>query len=63
MVTGIPIAQFGRSHIKREGSGHRKNVLYKGTVKINIFDKNLLHKILGWIEGVKSQINGGLAQW
>ena len=49
-VTGIPLYQFGKSHIKKEGTGHKKNILYNGTIKINICDKNLLYKILGWIE-------------
>lgn len=51
-VVGIPLSQFGKSYIKKEGTGYRKNILYKGTIKIEIGDKNLLYKILGWIEGV-----------
>ncbi len=51
-ITGLPISQFGKSYIKKEGTGHRKNVLYNGTIKIEVCDKNLLYKILGWIEGV-----------
>ena len=54
-VTGIPPLQFGKSYIKNEGTGHRKNKLYNGTIKINIFDKDLLYRILGWIEGVRLQ--------
>lgn len=57
-VTGIPLGRFGKSFVKKEGSGHRKRVLYNGTIKINIFNKNLLHKILGWIEGFKSSFRG-----
>ncbi len=57
-VAGIPLGQFGKSFVKKEGSGHRKNVLYNGTIKINVFNKNLLHKILGWIEGFKSSFRG-----
>lgn len=52
-ITGIPFPQFGKSYVKKEGSGHRKNILYNGTLSINVCDRNLLHKILGWIEGVK----------
>lgn len=56
-ITGIPFNRFGKSYIKKEGSGYRKNVLYNGTIKINICDKNLLYKILGWIEGMKLQFS------
>ena len=49
-ITGISISQFGKSFIKSEGTGHRKNVLYNGTIKITICDVRLLRKILGWIE-------------
>ncbi len=51
-IIKLPVSQFGKSYIKREGTGHRKNILYNGTIKIEICDRNLLHKILGWIEGV-----------
>lgn len=51
-ITNIPINQFRKSYFKKEGSGYRKNKLYKGTIKIRVCDNNLLHKILGWIEGV-----------
>lgn len=51
-VIKLPKEQFGKSYIKKEGTGHRKNILYKGTLQINICSSDLLHKILGWIEGV-----------
>lgn len=51
-ITNIPIRLFGKSYIKKEGSGYRKNRLYNGTIKIRVCNSNLLHKILGWIEGV-----------
>lgn len=51
-ITELPIQQFGKSYIKKEGTGHRKNILYKGTIKVEICNKNLLYRILGWIEGV-----------
>ena len=51
--TGIPLIRFGESHIKKEGSGHRKNILYFGTAKIGIYTKDLLYKILGWIDAFK----------
>ena len=49
-ITGISLSQFGKSFIKSEGTGHRKKVLYNGTIKITICDVRLLRKILGWIE-------------
>ncbi len=51
-IINLPVSQFGKSYIKKEGTGHRKNILYNGTIKIQICDSNLLYKILGWIEGV-----------
>ena len=63
-VTGIPLAQFGKSYVKREGTGHRKNFLYRGTIRIAICNRDLLHTILGWVEGfVASEgLSGPLAQ-
>lgn len=52
-VTKLPIEQFGKSFIKKEGTGHRKNILYKGTFRIDICCSNFLYRILGWVEGVK----------
>lgn len=51
-IIDIPVSQFGKSYIKKEGTGHRKNILYNGTIKIQVCNSNLLHKILGWIEGI-----------
>lgn len=50
-IIKLPKEQFGKSYIKKEGTGHRKNVLYKGTSRVDICNLNLLYKILGWIEG------------
>ena len=47
----LPKEQFGKSYIKEEGTGHRKNILYRGTLRVDICNLNLLYKILGWIEG------------
>lgn len=55
-LLGLPLEQFYKSYIKKEGTGHRKNKLYSGTVKIRICDGNLLQKILGWIEGATKQL-------
>ncbi len=58
-IIKLPVSQFGKSYIKKEGTGHRKNILYNGTIKVQICDKNLLHRIIGWIEVIKD--NGPLA--
>lgn len=49
-ITDIPLNQFTKSIFKKEGTGHRKRVLYNGTCKIRVNNKNLLHRILAWIE-------------
>ncbi len=51
-VIKLPEEQFGKSYIKKEGTGHRKNILYKGTLRVDICNLDLLYKILGWIEGI-----------
>ena len=50
-IINVPKEQFGKSYIKKEGTGHRKNILYNGTLRVDICNLNLLYKILGWIEG------------
>lgn len=61
-VIQLPVTQFGKSYVKQEGTGHRKNTLYYGTVRINICNTDLLHRILGWIEGYSQLVCGPLAQ-
>ena len=61
-VTGLPLDRFGKSYVKQEGTGHRKNILYHGTIRITISNCNLLHTICGWIEGFTEQHTGPLAQ-
>lgn len=51
-ITKIPLKQFGKSYFKKEGTGHRKNKLYNGTLRIYIGSEDLRHKILGWIEKI-----------
>jgi len=48
-ITGLPKGQFHKAHIKKSSLGHRKNVLYNGTIQIRVSDKNLHRKIMGWI--------------
>ena len=61
-LTGISLSQFYKSFVKKEGSGHRKKSLYYGTLNLQIGNRNLLHKILGWIEGIKQQPFASVAQ-
>ncbi|MGH2812527.1 MAG: hypothetical protein ACRDI1_07425 [Actinomycetota bacterium] len=50
-VTGIPRERFRKGFMKPEGTGHRKNVLYHGTVQIGLRRSgDLLHRVLGWID-------------
>lgn len=51
-LTGIPLNQFGKTIFKEEGTASRKYSQYKGTIKIQIFDEDLKHRILSWIEGI-----------
>ena len=60
-VTDIPLSQFGKSYVKSEGSGHRKNILYKGTIHVRICRGDLLQRIHGWIEGFSELTCGPLA--
>ena len=56
-ITGVPLKNFGKSFIKPEGSGYRKNILYNGTVRLTVRTKGstyLLFKILGAINGFLS---------
>jgi hypothetical protein len=52
---GIPPTRFGKTYVKPEGSGHRKNVLWAGTVAIRIRRSTAdLQRVLGWIEGLRA---------
>ncbi len=56
-LTGIPLDNFHKTYYKPVGTGHRKNILYHGTVKIRVKgvgSELLRQKILGWIEGFLS---------
>lgn len=52
-ITALPISQFNQPYIKPTIFSNRKNKLYEGTCVIKIHNKDLLSKILGWIEGIK----------
>jgi hypothetical protein len=54
-LTGIPLQNFGKSFIKAPGTGHRKNILSHGIIRIQVCGKgteNLRHRILTWIEQI-----------
>ena len=57
-VTGLLLSQFGKSYVKQEGTGHRKNRLYHGTIAIKICNRNLFHTLLGWLEGFSELVVG-----
>lgn len=48
-ITGIPLTSFGKSYIKPEGTGHRKNILNNGVIKIRVGNEDLRHRIMTWI--------------
>jgi len=51
-ITNIPSNQFNKTILKQEGSASRKysQDQYKGTIKVQIFDEDLKHRVFGWIE-------------
>lgn len=57
-LTGIPENRFGKTYIKPEGTGHRKNKLYNGTIRISIYNKDLLYKVMAWTDQYQKFITG-----
>lgn len=53
-ITALPINQFNQPYIKPTIFSNRKNKLYEGTCVIKIHNKDLLSRILGWIDGMKN---------
>ncbi|MBI5220947.1 MAG: hypothetical protein HY978_03910 [Candidatus Liptonbacteria bacterium] len=56
-LTGIPVANFGKTFIKPSGKGFKKNDLYYGTIRVHVSrgtDKR--HRIYGWIQAVLQPI-------
>ncbi len=54
-LTKIPIKNFRKTFIKPIGTGHRKNILYHGTIKIRVMGRGgvlLRHRIMAWAEAV-----------
>jgi len=56
-LLGISKKQFIKSSNPTYTSqGKRRNLLKYGTVHIRVYDVNLFHKLIGWIDGVKKNI-------
>ena len=53
-ITGLPISQFNRPYIKPTIFSNRKNKLYEGTCVIKVHNRDLISRILGWIDGIKN---------
>jgi hypothetical protein len=52
-ITGVSTSHFGKTYYKKEGTGHRKNLLYNGTISIRLLGNgSQLQRVLGWIEGL-----------
>ena len=53
-VTGIALKDFRKAYVKPEGTGHRKNVLYNGTISIRVrCSGTMFHRVMGWIDGLQ----------
>jgi hypothetical protein len=51
-MLGIHVGQFRKAFFKVEGTGHRKNILYNGTISIRVRRSGeAFQRVLGWIEG------------
>ncbi|MFN2610523.1 MAG: hypothetical protein ABR507_06610 [Actinomycetota bacterium] len=68
-ATGISPTRFNKTYFKKEGSGHRKKILYFGTASVRVRrSSDLLFKVLGWIDYLADNpvplgCRGPLAQW
>jgi len=54
-LTGIPLSNFGKSFIKPKGTGHRKNKLPYGIIKISVIGKgatDMRIKTMAWVEKI-----------
>ena len=50
-LLGIPVSSFGKSYIKPNSKGYKKNNLYWGTIKVSIpKSTNLKFEMFGWLE-------------
>ena len=55
--TGIPVERFTKTYVKPEGSGHRKNILWAGTMSVRIRrSTSSFHRVMGWISGLSETL-------
>jgi hypothetical protein len=55
--TGISATRFGKTFIKSEGSGHRKNRLWAGTMTVRVTRSTALyHRVAGWVSGLSDLV-------
>ena len=56
-LTGIPLENFTKSYIKRQGKNFKKNNLYYGTIRVTIpRGTNMRYRTFGWIESALQDI-------
>lgn len=62
-LTGVPLANFGKSFVKPLNKGYKKNNLYYGTVKLRVRrGTDLRHRTFGWIQAVlREEVNQKVA--
>lgn len=51
-LTGVPLTQFNKTHVKPTLLSGKRNPSYMGTCRIIISDKQLFRKIVGWKLGI-----------
>jgi hypothetical protein len=55
-ITNIPLSQFSKSYLKPEGTGHRKNILHNGVIRVKFGNEDLRHRIMTWITVISQQL-------
>lgn len=53
-IANLPLNQFNKPYIKPTIFSNRKNRLYEGTCVIKIHSKDLMSRIMGWLDGIKN---------
>lgn len=56
-LTKVPKKQFHKIYIKKSTLHQRRNILYNGTCAININNRDLFRKIIGWKLGMLEYFN------
>lgn len=56
-LTGIPLENFGKSFIKPQNKGFKKNNLYYGTIKVKVLKgTDMRYRVFGWIKTVLKDV-------